>query len=351
MSTTSTTSTTMNLNYTPTVLCSTVNMSEEDWLKWRTTGIGGSDAGTVLGINPYRTARELYYDKRGVKPFIPKDSEKLPFRWGHALEPVVAEEFSRKTGLMIYETGEMYQHPLHPMMQANVDRIIEFPDGTLGILECKTASPDSKVKWENGKIPESYEWQVRHYLAVMNLNVAYIACLFENNSQTMAIQRIDRDLALEQQLIEAEENFWNNYVLAGVEPPLTEAPKLCLETIGDYRKVDTDETPVKLTGFEDTITEYNRLKAEKKALDDKVKELEKQIDALIVPIVDEMGDKVFAESSDSEGNIYTISYKPSSRIGINKENLTKLKFAHEDIYNQYVTETTSHRFTVKAKKK
>ena len=348
---TKTVTTTMELNYQPTVLCSTVNMSEDDWLKWRTTGIGGSDAGTVLGVNPYRTARELYYDKRGIKPVVPKDSEKLPFRWGHALEGVVAEEFSRQSGLVVFETGEMYQHPLHPMMQANVDRIIEFPDGTLGILECKTASPDSKIKWDNGKIPESYEWQVRHYLAVMNLDVAYIACLFENNSQTMAIRRIDRDFEKEQQLINAEENFWNNYVLAGVEPPLTENPNLCLDTISTYRKADKDETPVVLTGFEEKISEYNRLKAEKKALDDKVKELEKKINALIVPIVDEMGDRIFAESSDSEGNAYIISYKPSSRIGISKENLTKLKFSHGDIYEQYATETVSHRFTVKAKKK
>ncbi|OHX19559.1 hypothetical protein BI344_17800 [Chromobacterium sphagni] len=40
-------------------------MSREEWLALRNTGIGGSDAGTVLGINPYKTAYQLYLEKRG----------------------------------------------------------------------------------------------------------------------------------------------------------------------------------------------------------------------------------------------------------------------------------------------
>ena len=52
--------------YTPFVLCSTAGMSNEEWLVWRTHGIGGSDAGTVLGVNPYKTKRELFFEKTGV---------------------------------------------------------------------------------------------------------------------------------------------------------------------------------------------------------------------------------------------------------------------------------------------
>ena len=59
---------TTTATYTPNVLCSTAGMSEQEWLGWRTKGIGGSDAGTVLGANPYKTKRELYYEKRGIQP-------------------------------------------------------------------------------------------------------------------------------------------------------------------------------------------------------------------------------------------------------------------------------------------
>ena len=36
--------TTTATTYKTNVLCSTEKMSEEEWLRWRTTGIGGSDA-------------------------------------------------------------------------------------------------------------------------------------------------------------------------------------------------------------------------------------------------------------------------------------------------------------------
>ena len=85
-------------NYSPVILCSTAKISEEEWLRWRTTGIGGSDAGTVLGGNPYMTKRELFYEKTGVKPVKAKDNNALPLRWGHALEETVAEELSIHTG-------------------------------------------------------------------------------------------------------------------------------------------------------------------------------------------------------------------------------------------------------------
>ena len=103
------------------------------------------DAGTVLGVNPYKTKRELFYEKTGVQPIKPKDNDTLPLRWGHALEETVAEEFSRQTGLRVYEVKEMYQHPLYPFMLANVDRFIDLPDETTGILECKTANRNGRT--------------------------------------------------------------------------------------------------------------------------------------------------------------------------------------------------------------
>lgn len=38
-------------------------MSREDWLKVRKTGIGGSDAGAVCGLNPYSSAMKVFRDK------------------------------------------------------------------------------------------------------------------------------------------------------------------------------------------------------------------------------------------------------------------------------------------------
>lgn len=48
-------------------LVSTLQLSREEWLRYRKQGIGGSDAGTVCGLNPYRTAAHVYLDKIVVR--------------------------------------------------------------------------------------------------------------------------------------------------------------------------------------------------------------------------------------------------------------------------------------------
>ena len=44
-------------------LISTVNLSKRDWLLARKQGITGTDAGSICGMNPYRSAFAVYQDK------------------------------------------------------------------------------------------------------------------------------------------------------------------------------------------------------------------------------------------------------------------------------------------------
>ena len=41
-------------------LVSTLNLTKEDWLRYRKCGITGTDAGAILGLNPYRSAFQVY---------------------------------------------------------------------------------------------------------------------------------------------------------------------------------------------------------------------------------------------------------------------------------------------------
>lgn len=51
------------LNYQPEVLVDTADLSREDWLNYRRLGIGGSDAAAVMGLSPFATIRDLYFDR------------------------------------------------------------------------------------------------------------------------------------------------------------------------------------------------------------------------------------------------------------------------------------------------
>lgn len=166
------------LNYQPEVLVDTADLSREDWLDYRRLGIGGSDAAAIMGLSPFATIRDLYFDKIGVTPVIEEEEENwVAKEVGHRLEDLVAMIFAKKTGLEVFPVRKMFRHPLYPFMLADVDYFIRFPDGSIGILECKTCNYNAKDKWADDGIPENYVLQVRHYLAVMNMNKAYIACL------------------------------------------------------------------------------------------------------------------------------------------------------------------------------
>ena len=76
-------------------LVSTLNLDKKEWLKYRKQGIGGSDAGAVCGLNPYRTAMQVYQDK------ISEEIEEIDneaMRQGREFEDYVARRFTEATG-------------------------------------------------------------------------------------------------------------------------------------------------------------------------------------------------------------------------------------------------------------
>ena len=125
--------------YAPQILVGTEGLPREQWLEYRRKGIGGSDAAAVLGISPFRTGRDLYYDKLNI--VTADDAENwVQLEVGTLLEPLVAKIFAHKTGYKIYRRPFMFQHPLYPWMLADLDYMVELPDGTTAILEIKTTN-------------------------------------------------------------------------------------------------------------------------------------------------------------------------------------------------------------------
>ena len=122
------------VDYRPQVLVDTTDLSKDDWLAYRRMGIGGSDAAAVLGISPFRTAMDLYYDKRNLP--IPNDDDGnwVAMEVGTLLEALAARIFAQKTGLKVYQRKSMFQHLYHPWMLADLDYLVEMPDGSTAIL-------------------------------------------------------------------------------------------------------------------------------------------------------------------------------------------------------------------------
>lgn len=100
---------------------STKNMDREEWLRIRKTGLGGSDAGAVCGLNPYVSPMAVYRDKVSDETEL-EDNEAM--RQGRDLEEYVAQRFMEETGLKVRRSNKMYRSVEYPWMIADVDRMV-----------------------------------------------------------------------------------------------------------------------------------------------------------------------------------------------------------------------------------
>jgi len=198
-------------------LVKTNELSRDDWLEVRKTGIGSSDAAASVGLNPYQSQLELWMVKTGrggALPQVDPNDDSSPMFWGTLLEAFVAAHYTKKSGSRIRKINAVLQHPEHAWMLANIDReVIGVPE--VQILECKTAGMNGAKLWRDG-VPEYVQLQVHHQLAVTGKQAADVAVLVCGNEfQTF---RIERDDALISRLIELERKFWH-YVETDTPPP------------------------------------------------------------------------------------------------------------------------------------
>lgn len=263
----------------PQVLVETAGLSEKEWLAYRRKGIGGSDVAALLGISPWRTARDLYYDKLNIAAVEDNEENWVALEMGHLLEPLVAKIFQHRTGYKIYQVKKMFQHPKYPWMLADVDYFVELPDGTTAILEIKTTNYNAKDHWWlNGEetVPVYYETQGRHYMAVMNVDRCFFCCLYGNNEEETIIREIRRDEAYEDEMIFLEQHFWENYVLAKTPPPYTEEGNLVIESVRRHTGPADKDAPVVTFDYSLTakLMRYLQLQEEKKHAEKNSKEID-----------------------------------------------------------------------------
>lgn len=186
------------------VLAVTENMPYEDWLDYRKLGIGGSDASVVCGVSRYKSPVELWMEK--TDQLHAQEAGEAAY-WGTQLEAMVRTEFTKRTGIGVEHKGVLLQSEEHPFMLANLDGTCEHPDYGTCIFEAKTASAYKASEWDNA-IPDEYQLQIQHYMAVTGYKAAYIAVLIGGN--TFRWKLVERDEALISMLIELEVAFWNH---------------------------------------------------------------------------------------------------------------------------------------------
>lgn len=189
----------------------------EVWLRERQTGIGGSDAGVILGVNPFKTLIELWEEKTAET--YTKIEITAPMRRGLVLEPVAADLYVERTGRQI-RRQPLRRHPEHDFMIGNVDRQILAVNAvaSTGILEIKCPSLRVMTNVKARGLSDYMTVQLMHYLAVYGYGWGSF-CLFNAENWDVIYFDLEADQEFISNLIEYEGDFWTNHVLANRAPP------------------------------------------------------------------------------------------------------------------------------------
>ena len=203
-----------------------IEHNSPEWLSFRRTGIGGSDAAAILGKSHFKTNVKVWEEKTGL--IEPDDiSDKEQVKYGKAVEDLLLQMFAldnpeyevTSNKKIVYRRGFMF---------ASLDgELVEKATGELGIYEGKTAEIHKKIELEkwNKRVPDYYYVQILHYLIVTGRSFVVLKVqlklLYTEEQTTMTKQyRFNRkdllnDLAY---LYRKEAAFWDS-VIAGVKPP------------------------------------------------------------------------------------------------------------------------------------
>ena len=189
-------------------------------LELRKQGLGSSDIAAVVGLNKFRSPLDVYQEKAGLKPGF--EGNEYTY-WGNMLEPVIADRYAAEEGVELIEC-ETLVHPDHSFALATPDRwVMNSPT----LVEIKCSGMRRSTDWgEPGtdKVPAHYliqcQWQmlVASAVAPAPIEQVHLAALFSGNRYEVYI--IQADHKLQEQLLQAGDQFWHDNVLAEQPPPI-----------------------------------------------------------------------------------------------------------------------------------
>jgi len=179
------------------------------WLNEYNQTIGGSRAAAIVGKSPWESARDIY-DQMFAGEQKRNIDDSPDIRRGNLLEPIAIGELNRKTGRkmrrwpqsrFVYDSNIPFAHCL-PDAVDDVEEPCE-------IAEVKVPRPATWQRMYLNGIPEHYQIQCQHNMAVWGARVIHFAALCPVTMQLLYLP-IERNQEFIDQLMFAEREFFEN---------------------------------------------------------------------------------------------------------------------------------------------
>lgn len=254
--------------------------------------IGGSDIGTIMGVNQWKSPYTLWAEKTGLIE-VEDISDKDAVWFGVMEEDIIAKRFMMKTELKVKKSNYAYGCKEYPYLRGHVDRIAA--KGKWG-LEIKTTSSWNKTKYDEGEIPESHYWQCMFYMFLTGWDTWYLATKRDNR---FYITKINRDDEAIERMLDACEDFWN-HVQSG-EPVEIDGSDSTQETLEQMYPEEHQGETVNLDSQEDTLLALLELGTQEKNLKELKTKYQNEIKA------------VLGEAEKGETGQFIVSWKANAK--------------------------------------
>lgn len=178
-----------------------------EWLEWRRQGIGASDAPTIMGENPWKSADDLLQEKCSGENTRPNAA----MARGNALEPEARKRYETKVGAAF--TPACLQSVKQEWLRASVDGMAA--NGS-AVVEIKCGESVYRKVSASGDVPGYYYGQLQHILAVIHLQSIDFYCYLPGRPELhLQVARNERYIG---RLLETEHLFWQKLLKIRKEP-------------------------------------------------------------------------------------------------------------------------------------
>lgn len=183
-------------------------MSHEEWLAWRRTGIGGSDAPAVMDVSPWCTRFQKYEEK----VFGKKDEDNASKAFGRAGEEGARREVEALFNKEFFTAN--VERIDNPWIKASLDGL--DLDCTT-VIEIKKANKEDHALAKKGQVPTKYYPQLQHIVQTLGFaGIVYFSSPADG-SKGIALEIPRDDAYIEKELFPNEREFWN--MVVNQEPP------------------------------------------------------------------------------------------------------------------------------------
>lgn len=202
------------------IYSSTTEMTQADWLAFRSRGIGASEVGYIMGLSPYKSNVELFYEK--ISSGIKSQTDSVPAFMGRYMEDKIAElwqywkddqitmQENYKQGKKVrtmQRVNAYIQNPKFPHLFVSLDRRINKHGGKgNGCLEIKTLGGYEANKWEAG-VPPQYIVQLNTQMMVTGWRHGELAIM--EDGRYLNVHEFKPHKGIYKAIQESTTDFWN----------------------------------------------------------------------------------------------------------------------------------------------